>query len=339
MKPTVSIIIPVYNVEKYLTKCLDSVLSQTWGDYEVIIVDDGSTDSSPQICDEYEKKDERIVVVHQENKGISGARNIGIQKARGEWITFLDSDDWWEAEYLESMKLKNVELCVCGYNVLYEESQKDFACNLEQADLTILNYISHIEEYFGTVFNYVWGKMYQKNIIQQSGLFIEDVALGEDLLFNIEYYKKCKTVRVVEKSLVNYRQVDNSLSHRYHEKMFEYYELGYASYINLLKEYGIYNGSNEKRLLKKYWGNFAESLLGLSRSQKKISEKKRIIMQKQKSSLYKECVTLYRNGEMQIKSRMQKVCMRLIMNNHYYLWLWSVMLYDMKNCGGLSCKK
>lgn len=339
MKPLISIIIPVYNAEKYLGQCLDSVLSQTVTDYEVILVDDESTDSSPQICAEYAKKDKRIVVVHQKNKGVSGARNTGIRQACGEWITFLDSDDWWEPRYLEYMDLTEADLCVCGYNVVYQDSSKITVRNLTKGIVAIADYVSRIEEYFGTVLNFPWGKLYRREIILQASLFNENVILGEDLLFNIEYYKRCRTVRLVEKPLVNYRQVSNSLSHRYYEKMFEYYELEYSNYINLLKIFGRYEDENKCSLLKKYWGNFVESVLGVSRTPKKLSEKKKIIVQKKESLLCQECIKLYRNGELQIENRMQNVCMRLIMNNHYYQWLWLIAVYEIRKYGGSICRK
>jgi glycosyltransferase involved in cell wall biosynthesis len=102
-KPTISIIVPVYNTEKYLRRCLDSIVAQTFKDYECIIVDDGSTDGSAAICDEYEKKDSRFKVLHKENEGVSAARNVGIEYAEGEFITFVDSDDYLSSVYLRDL--------------------------------------------------------------------------------------------------------------------------------------------------------------------------------------------------------------------------------------------
>ena len=96
MKPLLSVIVPVYNVEKYLKRCLESILVQSWNDYEIILVDDGSTDSSAQICDVYAEKYEMIRVIHKENKGLSDTRNRGIEEASGEYVYFPDSDDWLE---------------------------------------------------------------------------------------------------------------------------------------------------------------------------------------------------------------------------------------------------
>ena len=96
----VSAIVPVYNVEKYIYRCVDSILNQTFSDFELILVDDGSPDNCPQICDEYAKKDSRIKVIHKENGGLSSARNAGLDIASGEWISFIDSDDWIHKDYL-----------------------------------------------------------------------------------------------------------------------------------------------------------------------------------------------------------------------------------------------
>ena len=98
----ISIIVPIYNREKYLSECIDSILVQSYSDFEVLLIDDGSTDRSGEICDEYAQKDARIRVFHKENGGVSSARNVGLDNATGEWIAFVDSDDWVGEKYLES---------------------------------------------------------------------------------------------------------------------------------------------------------------------------------------------------------------------------------------------
>jgi len=122
--PKISIIIPVYNVESHLKKCIDSILSQTFTDFECILIDDGSTDSCPVICDEYVAKDSRIIVIHQKNAGVSRARNAGLSLAKGEWIGFVDSDDWCDIGMYESL-LTNAEkygadISICGYRIFRE---------------------------------------------------------------------------------------------------------------------------------------------------------------------------------------------------------------------------
>ena len=101
--PKISVIIPVYNAESTLRRCVDSVLAQTFTDFECLLINDGSKDKSGEICDEYARKDSRVKVFHKENGGVSSARNVGLDNARGEWVSFVDSDDWVEGDILESM--------------------------------------------------------------------------------------------------------------------------------------------------------------------------------------------------------------------------------------------
>ena len=108
--PKISVIVPVYNTEKFLQRCIDSVLAQTYQDFELLLIDDGSKDSSDTICDEYAAQDTRVKVFHKENGGVSSARNVGLDNARGEWITFVDSDDYIEENYLQTFILERILL-------------------------------------------------------------------------------------------------------------------------------------------------------------------------------------------------------------------------------------
>ena len=120
MNKLVSIIIPVYNVEKYLAECIESVLKQTYQNIEILLIDDGSPDNSGKICDEYEEKDSRVRVIHKENGGVSSARNVGLEQANGEYITFIDSDDFVSESYIEELYIAlengNSDLAFCKYN-------------------------------------------------------------------------------------------------------------------------------------------------------------------------------------------------------------------------------
>ena len=127
--PKISVIVPVYNVEKYLRKCIESILNQTFREFELILVDDGSTDSSGKICDEYALKDSRIKVIHKENGGASSARNAGLDVAKGEYIGFVDSDDWIEmdmyGELYRLIKENNTDISVCGINNIKDIKYKN----------------------------------------------------------------------------------------------------------------------------------------------------------------------------------------------------------------------
>ena len=126
--PKVSVIVPVYKAEKYLHRCVDSILSQTFTDWELLLIDDGSPDRSGEICDEYAKKDTRIRVFHKENGGVSSARNMGLDIAKGKWIVFVDSDDWCEPDYLVDFFFVNVELS--AEDMVLQGRKDEFAGNV-----------------------------------------------------------------------------------------------------------------------------------------------------------------------------------------------------------------
>lgn len=205
MKPTFSIIVPVYNVEKYLNRCIDSILSQSFKDFEVLLIDDGSTDKSGEICDEYAQKDERIRVFHKENGGVSSARNLGLDNARGEWIAFCDSDDDLRIDalniYNDASNQSNGDLLVFGHDVLTEDGS--VLCRTEyKADSMISSdYIKRILRY--KTESSPWGKLYRTSLTK-SLTFNENLKIGEDLLFNIEYALKCKSVVIFQGAVYNY---------------------------------------------------------------------------------------------------------------------------------------
>lgn len=189
----ISIIIPVYNVEKYLRQCLESIQQQTYPDWEAILVDDGSSDGSSAICDEYAKKDGRFRVVHQANAGVSSARNVGLNNAHGKWITFLDADDRLKnnaLEYYADHVNENIDMVMAGYvslddesNVIFEpQTHEDFLLDKEQA-LTMM-YKPMWFPYQG----YLWNKCYRKSLIDAHHLrFDERIFFNEDRLFVTQY--------------------------------------------------------------------------------------------------------------------------------------------------------
>ena len=132
--PLISIIVPIYKVEKYLNKCVESLINQNYTNLEIILVDDGSPDLCPQMCDEYQMKYNNVVVVHKENGGLSSARNAGIAIAKGQYMGFVDSDDYVEknmfSELYEQMKRENADIGICGINVINECANKKIKCNV-----------------------------------------------------------------------------------------------------------------------------------------------------------------------------------------------------------------
>lgn len=199
MNEKISIIIPVYNVEKYLKRCLDSVINQTYKDLEIILIDDGSTDLSSEICDNYAKADNRIKVFHSENKGVSAARNKGLELASGQWIGFIDPDDWinedmYETLYTSAKKYK-VNIAVCAY-----KSCKDYisgATRFSKNDFLLLNAETSMKFMLvdDTYCGAIWNKLYKKDLLTNKK-FKEGMIIGEDVLFNFNllFKRNVKTV-------------------------------------------------------------------------------------------------------------------------------------------------
>lgn len=189
---SVSIIVPVYNAEKYLRRCIDSILSQSFEHFELLLVDDGSTDSSGVICDEYATKDNRVRVFHKTNGGVSSARNLGIVKSCGEWVAFVDADDRLLKDALNILMNKSAsgtDLVICGYEIYNEDGELIFTTDIE-AQEKFININEAITKMFsGLYYNgYLWNKLFNRSVIVNNGLvFHEDIHYNEDRLFCIEY--------------------------------------------------------------------------------------------------------------------------------------------------------
>lgn len=208
--PKISIIVPVYKVEEYLCRCLDSIVAQTFTDWECILVDDGSPDNSGAICDEYAEKDKRFRVFHQENAGVSTARNRGLDEARGEWIDFMDSDDWVEKEMLK-------ELYKCAID--------------NQAEVVVsgISFSNGIKNYKNFIPNLGWlnmpkdfkwyiqgpcAKLFLRTFLHKNNIrFPKNLTLAEDLYFTFQAYFKSKKIFGINKSFYNYFQNENSVVH------------------------------------------------------------------------------------------------------------------------------
>lgn len=191
----ISIIVPIYNVEKYLRRCINSILGQTYRNLEVILVDDGSPDGCGAICDAYAAKDARVTVIHQKNAGVSAARNAGLACARGEWIGFVDPDDFiapnMYQEMLDAINATGAELAVCGYNYVDEEGKVDqrrLYSNAENENLTQKQLMSRFSDMPPTVRLVAWNKLFRHDLLRKHELkFTEGLHSSEDVLFLMEY--------------------------------------------------------------------------------------------------------------------------------------------------------
>lgn len=213
----VSIIIPVYNTEKYMRRCLESILSQTSTDFEVILVDDGSPDRSGEICDEYAEKDNRIKVIHNRNYGVSHSRNAGINIAQGEWIMFVDSDDELSPDCFQKLSLGMVDkndMIIGGYDLIDEkgylltQNSRNDVLSWDMKTCLRDVYRSQHASYNGFCAN----RLFRRSIIQEQRLFfVEDIFSREDGLFLVQYLLRCSGLCYYTLSSVyKYRQHGNN---------------------------------------------------------------------------------------------------------------------------------
>lgn len=217
----ISIVIPVYNATNYLEKCLDSVVNQTYANIEIILVDDGSTDDSGKICDTYAKKDLRIMVVHQDNSGVSSARNKGILKASGKYIAFIDADDMVHSNYIKCLvgNLNGDNLSVCQIKNFYDDiGFHDVTSDNGQIKLNKNEFIELCPLY---LLNTPCCKLYDLNVLRKNKiLFDTKLSLGEDLLFNLDYLKYIDKIVITNQKLYYYRKDNNNtLSTSYNPNM------------------------------------------------------------------------------------------------------------------------
>lgn len=211
----ISIIVPVYNCRKYLTKCIESIIHQDEKEWELLLIDDGSTDGSEKLCDLYATQDKRIKVIHQENKGVSDARNHGLDLAEGEYICFADADDWLAPQFFSTMlgaaKREEADIVQCSYyEVLGEQLKKGKGV---QVDIVNENYeaMKQLLEDRETMYA-VWNKLFARKLL--NGLqFKTQLALHEDACFCLEAYGKSEKSVVLKDALYFYLQRESSAAH------------------------------------------------------------------------------------------------------------------------------
>jgi len=215
----ISLIIPVYNSESFLHKCIDSVIAQDDNDWELIIVNDGSTDNSKLICDSYAEKNMRIRVFHTQNEGVSHARNIGIENAKGEWIGFIDSDDWISTDYVSTLKKSPNKADVIFFNVcqVFPDNTKikrHFPDTYVTSRQNIESTIASLKfGNIGDVFGWPYSKIYKRSIIIEKNIhFVENLQFREDEIFSMDYCLHINSLMIIDKILYFYRFNPNGLS-------------------------------------------------------------------------------------------------------------------------------
>ncbi len=249
--PEISIIVPVYRVEAYLKECIDSILNQTFIDFEVILIDDGSPDRCGEICEEYAKRDERISVIHQQNKGLSGARNTGIEKAKGSLITFIDSDDIVLPQFLERMRtafVRNRADIVACNTVQFEKTMANSNCLQFSEECVMSGKEAALLQYSGLdgLSVIACGKLYSKNLFEKirfpEGKIHEDEAIIPILLYRAD------RVVTIKEALYGYRKrQDSIINQKFSVRRYDAVEAARncAVFFRRHKEMALYNAATK----------------------------------------------------------------------------------------------
>lgn len=191
----ISIIVPVYNGEKTLRQCVDSILCQGFRDFELLLIDDGSKDNSPAICDEYAAKDSRVQVFHKENRGVSAARNFGLEYVKGEWVTFIDADDYITPEFFDGVVDHDEDILIKGFRK-FDHLGKVAERKAEKL-LRLSVFPDFLSQYVtDSLLRAPWAKFYKRSLIDNLR-FLTDMKIGEDAWFVFKYLAKCKSFAVI----------------------------------------------------------------------------------------------------------------------------------------------
>lgn len=223
--PVISVIVPVYKAENYLHRCVDSLLAQTFTDFEVLLVDDGSPDRSGKICDEYAQKDKRIIVIHQENKGVSAARNTGLSMAKGEWINFVDSDDMLPIDSLYNMSQYLGEYSVLIGYIKRKKKSNYYRPIKNERILSPIEWVSDMM--LGKIPTGPVAKLYKRDLFDDNTFKTNRcIVYGEDYLMNLRIANKSTCIKYIPVACYLYMDNESSVSHKfkftmaYAEKLF-----------------------------------------------------------------------------------------------------------------------
>lgn len=274
----VSIIVPIFNMEKYLNKCIDSISKQTYSNIEIILINDGSIDSSEKIALRWAKKDSRIIYVYQNNMGSGIARNNGLSKATGKYIMFIDPDDWIEKNAIEQfvtqMEINNADLIIaCAWNEYFDKNGNLIEKKCDDFEDEYINDIKKIQNKYVTLFlenaiNSPWNKMYKLDIIKQNNIEFPDMKRSQDIVFNYRYYDCIKSLQMYNKNLYHYRIENETYNKKVH---IEYYKTVckiYEDINNLLKKWQVKLNEKEDNEFIKYFYNLIIWQISIGKSSK-----------------------------------------------------------------------
>lgn len=257
----ISVIVPVYNSQKYLDRCINSILNQNFRDFELILIDDGSTDESPAMCDKYAHKYSRIKAIHKQNEGVSKARNTGICNATGDFITFVDSDDYISETMLSQLMAcvdDNADMVIGSVKMISEAGENQYLMrdSLVSTKALLEDYLS--EAFPRICLNGPCVKLFRKDIIDKYNIrFDSAMSLGEDTVFVTEYLSHCEKIRTTDKAVYFYmRDNENSLYSRFRGNWYDDSYKAYTAVTDIAEDFEcseaamkIYRGFRVRNLL------------------------------------------------------------------------------------------
>ncbi len=353
--PKISIVIPVYKVEKYIGVCIESVQNQTLKDIELILVDDGSPDKSGEICDQYASKDDRIKVIHKKNGGVGQARNDGLDLATGEWIIFCDSDDWLETNALEELvksgEKSQADIVFGDVNLVYGDKVKNIKFYKEPfvtSDRAIIDKL--IEADFcktycfdspkeGPAFGYggPWNKIVRRQMLLDHNIRFDLRVKGifDDILYTAHIFACAKSVQYLHTTVYNYRQLSSSITHGFKENLFEIN----AAIFNAWQEFMERYGQNEK-FQKPYYAMVIRRFRSLfdyyffhEKNKKKLSQQLHELKTVIKSEPYQVAIREADNN--MLNNRMDKLLQKVAKSSSPRLIWLAIKMYGL----GMKIKK
>lgn len=305
----ISILMPVYNGEDYINKSVERIINQTFTDWELVIVNDGSTDNTKNICKELEEKDNRIKFINKENTGVSDTRNIALKNASGKYISFVDADDDIDEKYLEilinTLKENNADISICGFierkisNSYKEDGIKSYFPN----DVVNIDEMKDLIMDFGNsgLLNPLWNKLYKHSIIKDNNIkFNESMKTGEDFIFNLKYLSHIKKLSFTKENLYYYiRRNNNSITYQYIEDMYGKGLEIHNILESFLKEMDFYTEKNKNILYGNHLMGVFSAFLNLFHDDCKLTlkDKQNYISNIINRNYVKECATNRKNDK------------------------------------------
>lgn len=334
----ISVIVPVYNCEKYLSQCIQSIIEQDEKEIEIILVDDGSTDGSSSICDEFARKDERIIVVHKENEGVSVARNKGLEIAKGKYIAFVDADDYLDSKIYSTayneMENNNLDLIIWNYNF---DRDGRIVTNENFPETCIVEGEDAIKNVSATVLcpvvcdlptlnnkivgmGFPWNKLYRLDIIKNYNIrFTKGIILYEDVLFIYEYLKNAKKVELLNQAIYNYRINQDGATLKYKPEIMKSNNI-FLEKIYKYKEEMNNNQINAfwSRIIRCYGNIFTYYLCNKKKNSSTIKEMKYVLISQ---PIYKEAI-----NNVKFKALTKKQIILVILTKMKLFWLLRIIL-------------